>query len=681
MVPTVWKRRALAASIVGVVVGCNSVLQHITDELDGTDGNGFARVDSTFSDAPVSPGGTGGVVEDNPELIGEETRSFFKAFQIDPEAEDTAGPKFVVAADIDQDGLLDLVSGWNQSQPVQLHLQRRDADDNISFRTISLGGTTPIAIIAGIEVGQINDDGWLDIVVLSKASGFVTLCPAPPGVISRLEGQIIVLFSPGNAGLIPDGDRWTEMILVNPLVQDPWIHNQFPGIETQDFEDIKTKPEWDGFTALVVAEIDGRPGDDIIVALNPGECEGLGQKPPTNTVDLWVNPGPGLAEQFDLWGTPLPSDPTRRVPVAIMRDAPQIKDIAVMDVDSDGDLDVVACFSNSISRNVRWTRNPFIPAPGGRGGSDEVVAGFSEVVDSCDGGVNDGGSCPNGNLDCLGVPDGDCVGSVCVGGANNGQTCADSSGCLGIPNGICETRSWRFISTSWQPRPIGQVDTGADVIALGDIDGDGFDDVLVRSTEGQIVQWFRRPNPLVVQPEFPPNDAVPDRFNFPWPVFTLTEFTGQEPEAIAIGDLNGDGQMEIIAAAEGAVFWYDGTLGNSVYDPWAPNTIIQDSPPADTDGTTAPAVALEAGDTPGLQPPPGSGVGVATVDTSTHVNTLLVVDLDADGRNDIIGTLDRRVGSGLSDDRLVWYRNVRTLPEAPSPKPADRRPPQRGDPR
>ena len=164
-------------------------------------------------------------------------------------------------------------------------------------------------------------------------------------------------------------------------------------------------------------------------------------------MDLWVNPGAGLAEQFELWGAPLPGDPARRVPVSIMLDAPQVKDIAVMDVDSDGDLDVVACFSNSISQNVRWARNPFIPAPGGRGGFDQVVAGFGDVVDSCAGGVNDGGSCPNGNLDCLGVPDGDCVVSVCIGGANDGQTCADRDGCLGIPDGICIARSWRFLAT------------------------------------------------------------------------------------------------------------------------------------------------------------------------------------------------------------------------------------------
>jgi len=58
-------------------------------------------------------------------------------------------------------------------------------------------------------------------------------------------------------------------------------------------------------------------------------------------------------------------------------------------------------------------------------------------------------------------------------------------------------------------------------------------------------------------------------------------------------------------------------------------------------------------------------VGVTAVDTSTHINTLLVVDLDGDGKNDVVGTLDRRSGAGLSDDRIVWYRNVRSDETAP----------------
>jgi len=211
---------------------------------------------------------------------------------------------------------------------------------------------------------------------------------------------------------------------------------------------------------------------------------------------------------------------------------------------------------------------------------------------------------------------------------------------------------WRLFPLGWEDRerPIGQVDTDADIIAVGDLDGDNFDDVLVRSTNGQVVQWFRRPNSLTVQPEFPPNDPVPDRFNFPWPVFTLTEFENQEPEAIAIGDITGDGLNEVMVAVEGSVLWFDGTQG-TVFDPWAPSTIIQDTTGED-DGTLA-------GGGP-TSTPPGSGVGVTEVDTSTHVNALLVVDLDADGKNDVVGTLDRRSDSGLSDDRLVWYRNTRS---------------------
>lgn len=47
---------------------------------------------------------------------------------------------------------------------------------------------------------------------------------------------------------------------------------------------------------------------------------------------------------------------------------------------------------------------------------------------------------------------------------------------------------------------------------------------------------------------------------------------------------------------------------------------------------------------------------------------------NGDGRNDIVGTLDRRTGSGLSDDRLVWYRNVRTDPDEAASRPTSDKP-------
>jgi hypothetical protein len=608
MQSTIVKRLAMAGLVLVIVWGCTSVMDQVLQEGDAT--AGFARVESVFSDAPSSPGGTGGVgepAEQVAEQEGEVTRSFFTAFQIDPVREDSAGPKFVTASDIDQDGLLDLVSGWNQSQPVQLHLQRRDFNGNLSFRTITLAGTTPVGVMAGVEVGFIDDDTFPDVVVLVKATGYATFCPpaeegGEPEELGALDGEILVYFNPGAANLIPDGDRWVEMTLVNPYIADTWIHNQFPGEESKDFHEMKTKPEWGGFTSLAVADVDGVPGDDILVALNPAECATLGQMPPLNTVDLWLNPGAAQADQAELWGTVDPSDPGRRVPVTLLADVPQVKDVVVMDIDGDADLDVIATYTNAISLNVRWSRNPLFPhSVGGPSGPAAVASGVSD--------------------------------------------------------------GFRLFADLWQDRPIGQVDTAADVLSIGDVDADGFDDLLVRSTDGQILQWFRRPNPLSIQPEFPPNDTVPDRIDFPWPVFTLAEFRGREPEAIAAGDLTGDGFVDVVAAAGGAVSWYDG----SVYDPWFGNTIIQDQSNDldgdgvvdDEDGCPSDPNKIEPGICGcGLSDPDCSTPNLASF--TTHINSLLVVDLDADGRNDILATLDRRSGSGLSQDQLIWYRNIRT---------------------
>lgn len=651
------------AVALGIVLGCTAV---VNNGGGGGGTGGFATVESVFSEAPPSPGGTGGVVDPNSETpAGEATRSFFTAFQIDPTAEDSAGPKFVVAGDVDRDGLLDLVSAWNQSQPVQLHLQRRDAAGNISFRTVTIAGTTPTAVMAGVELGFINDDEFPDIVVLVKATGFVTLCPPPqpgqpPSVISNTEGEIVVYFNPGIASAVPDGDRWREMILVNPFVRDRWIHNQFPGIEEEQFEEGKTHPEFNGFTALAVGNIDGRPGDEIVVANNPGECETLGQKPPTNTVDLWINPGGAASEDSTQWGVPGLASLSRGVPITVMSDAPSFRDVLLNDVDNDGDLDIVATVSNALSQNVRWARNPLVPHnPGGPGGFAAVTSGNVPGTNRCEGGVNDRAACEDNN-DCLGVADGSCVGGTCTGGANPGATCTSADQCAGVEDGRCEIGTWWYFSDEWEKRPIGQLDTGAEVAAMGDIDGDGFDDIVVRSRGGQLIQWFRRPSALVVPPEFPPADPTPDRFNFPWPVFTLTEFVDQMPEAVALGDVTGDGQLNLVAAARGAVYWMDRTPAPTVFDPWSPNTIIQDNPGATANTSQAGGSGSGGGTTTNPGQTPGSGVGVTQVDTNTSINALLVVDLDGDGRMDVIGTLDRRTGTGLSDDRLVWYRNTRT---------------------
>lgn len=620
----VLRRIGMAAVVVVVTTTCNSGVTN-TGDTNLTD-NGFT--DASAGEGDPNAGTDNSTVVDNSSPQAEDTRSFFSAFQIDPKAEDTAGPKFVVAGDIDQDGLTDLVSAWNQSQPIQIHLQRRDPDGNISFRTITLAGTTPTAIMAGVEVGYINDDEWPDIVVLVKASGYATFCPhSPPTQISNLDGRIFVYFNPGEANDVADGDRWTQMELINPMIADIWIHNQYPGNESVDWDMLKTQPEHGGFTSLAVGNIDGIDGDEIVVSNNPGSCDALSEEPPVTTVDLWINPGGANAEDSTAWGVQ-DGGFSRGVPITLLQEIPEITDVQLEDIDNDSDLDIVVAVSNSISANIRWLRNPLVAhTVGGPDGPGEVISGSFIGNAACVGGQNDGSACTS-DADCASCP-------------------VDQPDCANPPTGTCVSTDRWYVTDSWQERPIGQVDTGADVMAIGDLDNDGFNDVLIRSTNGQIIQWFRKPNTLTIEPEFPPSDPVPDRTNFPWPVFTLTEFDGQAPEAIAIGDVTNDGQNEVMVAVDGGVYWYDGTVNETVYDPWVANTIIQDTPADTTDPTTI------GGTTP------GAGVGVTQVDTSTFINALLIADLDGDGRNDIIGTLDRRSGSGLSDDRLVWYRNTR----------------------
>ncbi len=190
---------------------------------------------------------------------------------------------------------------------------------------------------------------------------------------------------------------------------------------------------------------------------------------------------------------------------------------------------------------------------------------------------------------------------------------------------------------TWQQGAIGRIPTGSDVVVAGDIDNDGITDLVCRSSAGRLLVWFKGPqNPIT-----DPVRAVP------WQVFTIAEFKERQPEAIAVADVDMDGQLEVVASAQGAILWFDVFEGGTVYDQWEEILLVDDNPemprrPSVTDPNVDRNEVLE---------------------TSTFINTVNAVDLDGDGNIDFVTTLDRRGLSGLTNDAIIWYRNTgRGLP-------------------
>jgi hypothetical protein len=173
---------------------------------------------------------------------------------------------------------------------------------------------------------------------------------------------------------------------------------------------------------------------------------------------------------------------------------------------------------------------------------------------------------------------------------------------------------------------------GADVIRIGDVDGDDLIDVVVRSSGGKVIQWLKGPG---FQATTDPVRAIP------WRVYTLAEYSERTPEGLGVGDLDMDGQVEVIASAAGGLAFFDAP-NNSIFDQWSERLIVDDAPPG------------RPGSSPATTDP---DVGPTEVAGTTFINSIHVVDLDGDGFNDIVASFDRSGLSGLSNDALVWFRS------------------------
>ncbi len=589
-------------------------------------GDGFIDTGSFFTEGE----GAGSILPFEPEVEDEvATESFFAVRSIDPFSEDSAGPKFVKWGDLDNDGLPDLVTVWNQSQVVQIQLQRRDAVGDVTFESVQIDGNSPLAIMAGAELADMDRDGRLDIVLLVKDNASLAICPANGQVQDEaFVGELVILFSPA-VGAITIGGNWQQVRLpASTFGADMESDVDF-------LQNLRSAQNPDPCTQ----NSDCPTGDSCVDQLCRSTCVTTGDCiPGMDCISGFCVPTGGVClRDSDCASDEVCQDNQCVFDVLVVLndnfpgvvfgegraiDIPEnggMNALAVGDVTGDGFPDIV------------MTSN--VPEPPCHNGINEVELfpnpgpALSRIGTEWRQIILDGGG---GLLKDIVLSDVDVDGDLDV----IVTRLAISQNVHWLTNPVRDPVASRPVPVDtsfwfWQRRAVGQIDGGADIMTVGDVDGDGLDDILVRSNGGRVVQWFRHPSPT---DDLNVTDVLT---GIPWSVYTLFELIDRVPLGLAVGDINFDGQPEVLLAADGSVFWLDSSTAETVLDEWSSNLIIDD---AQLDTT------LFASQGPAL------------------INELLVIDIDCDGTNDVIATMDRQSLSGLSTDVVVWFRNI-LLPE------------------
>ena len=197
------------------------------------------------------------------------------------------------------------------------------------------------------------------------------------------------------------------------------------------------------------------------------------------------------------------------------------------------------------------------------------------------------------------------------------------------------------------------VDEAFDV-AVGDLDGDGDPDLVSAAEANDHVYWHR-------------SDGTPGDQSV-WSLSTLSSAV-DGPRAVAIGDLDGDGDLDVVVASynDDSVSWLenDGTLAN-----WTKRVISAGAGGAndvalgdfDRDGDLDVACAQYLDNeiswyrNSGASPPTFGGFFVDSLPYDGP-RALAVGDIDADGDLDLAAVSE-------TTDRVVWYGNDGTPADA-----------------
>lgn len=258
-----------------------------------------------------------------------------------PTSSSPGGATFVVAADLDGDGDLDLVSARSlidyaytalvPSGDWTLALQRAPG--------VFLPGEPPINPLASDEIAcaaaDLDCDGDLDLVTANYGSNDLTLLfQSAPGIFTPGASPLSIGYRPlavVAADLDSDGDL--DLVSANHNSSNLTLFFQSaPGVFTPSATLV---PTGSNPRTVAAADLDG-DGDVDLVSANSG----------SNTLRLFFQTSPGV---FTSGANPLS---TGSYPY----------DVAVADLDGDGDLDLVSANGNNLTLFFQTSPGVFTPA-------------------------------------------------------------------------------------------------------------------------------------------------------------------------------------------------------------------------------------------------------------------------------------------------------------------------------
>ncbi len=233
------------------------------------------------------------------------------------------------SADVNGDGLPDLVAGWEQGGVSRIYLMQRDGVEHPDWKTIEVGAAPAVEDALLVDLDQ---DGAVDVVSSTEGQSrklVVHWAPADPvNYAAGSHWQTETLFANGSRWMFAvsmdiDGKNGPDLVVggKGPGATVGWLESPANPREVAAWR-FRTLTEVTWTMSIIITDLDGDGWSDLVVSDRKGTKEGV----------FWLrNPGEDSPQLRTPWSKTWLAD-----------DLTEATLIDVADVDGDEKLDVVA---------------------------------------------------------------------------------------------------------------------------------------------------------------------------------------------------------------------------------------------------------------------------------------------------------------------------------------------------